>query len=115
VTIDLVEAGTYEVGALNEKVWLSWVEAGEVDLEKVQLIWRTPAFYDYHWVVRPDVIERYGEDFIQRVTDAFLGLDINDPEHKEILDLFSAEKFVVTVNDNYLQIEAVAREIGKIE
>ncbi len=115
VTIDLVEAGSYEVGALNEKVWLSRVEAGDVDLDKVQLIWRTPPFYDYHWVVRPDVTERYGEDFIQRVTDAFLALDIDDPAHKEILDLFSAQRFIVTENDNYLQIEIVAREIGKIQ
>ena len=115
VTMDLVEAGTFEVGALNEKVWLARVEAGEVDLEKVQLIWRTPAFYDYHWVVRPDVTERYSEDFIQRVVDAFLGLEISDQEHKEILDLFNAESFIVTENDNYLQIEAVAREIGKLE
>ncbi len=115
VTIDLVEAGSYEVGALNEKVWQSRVEAGEVDLEKVQLIWRTPAFYDYHWVIRPDITERYGEDFIERVKDVFLALDIADPDHKEILDLFSAERFIVTENDNYLQIEIVAREIGKIQ
>ncbi len=115
VTIDLVEAGSYEVGALNEKVWDSRVEAGEVDLEKVQLIWRTPAFYDYHWVVRPEVTESYGEDFVQRVTEAFLALNIDDPAHKEILDLFNAERFIVTENDNYFQIEKVAREIGKIQ
>ena len=115
VTIDLVEAGTYEIGALNEQVWLARVEAGEVDLEKVQLIWRTPEFYDYHWVIRPDATERYGEDFNQRVANAFLNLDINNPEHNEILDLFNAEKFIVTANENYLQIEVVAREIGKIE
>lgn len=115
VTIDLVEAGSYEAGALNEKVWNTRLEAGEVDLDKVQLVWRTPAFYDYHWVIRPDVIERYGDDFYEKVTEAFLGLDYSNPDHQEILDLFSAEKFIVTENDNYLQIEAVAREIGKIK
>ena len=93
-TIELVEAGSYEAGVLNEQVWLSQVESGEVDLEKVQLIWRTPSFYDYHWVIRPDVVERYGEDFIERVTQAFTQLDLNNPDHKEILDLFSAEKFI---------------------
>lgn len=114
-TIDLVEAGTFEAGALNEQVWLARVEAGEVDLNKVQLIWRTPPYHDYHWVIRPDVTERYGEDFAKRLTDAFLELDIENPEHKEILDLFSAEKFIATSNDNYLQIEAVGREIGIIQ
>ena len=114
VTIDLVEAGSFEVGALNENVWNARVEAGSVDLDKVQVIWRTPAYFDYHWVIRPDVAERYGDDFISNVVDAFTSLDINVPEHKEILDLFNAEKFIVTENDNYLQIESVGREVGQI-
>lgn len=113
-TIELVEAGSYEAGVVNEQVWLSHVESSEVDLDKVQVIWRTPAFYDYHWVIRPDVVERYGEDFIERVTQAFTQLDNNNPEHQEILDLFSAEKFIVTENGNYIEIETIGREIGKI-
>jgi phosphonate transport system substrate-binding protein len=114
-TIELVEAGSYEAGVVNEQVWLSHVESGEVDLNKVQVIWRTPAFYDYHWVIRPDVVERYGEDFIERVTQAFTQLDVNNPDHAEILDLFSAEKFIVTQNGNYIEIETIGREIGKIK
>lgn len=114
-TIDLVEAGSYQVGALNEQVWLDRVEAGEVDLERVQVIWRTPAFHDYHWVVRPDLTERFGDDFIDRLVDAFLALDPANPEHKVLLDLFSAEGFIVTENDNYIQIETIARELGRIQ
>lgn len=113
-TIDLVEAGTYEAGALNENVWQARVEAGEVDLDRVQVIWRTPAYHDYHWVIRPDLTARYGEDFPERVSQAFLKLDIDQPAHKEILDLFNAQKFITTQDDNYLEIEAVGREIGRI-
>jgi phosphonate transport system substrate-binding protein len=113
-TIELVEAGSYEAGVVNEQVWLSEVEAGEVDLEKVQVIWRTPSYYDYHWVIRPDVIEWYGEGFIENVTRAFTQLDVNNADHQEILDLFSAERFIVTENGNYIEIETVGREIGKI-
>ncbi len=113
-TIELVEAGSYEAGSLNEQVWLSSVESGDVDLERVQVIWRTPAFYDYHWVIRPDVVERFGDDFITRVSQAFTQLDIDNPDHKEILDLFSAQAFIVTEDGNYLQIESVGQEIGLI-
>jgi len=113
-TIDLVEAGTFQAGALNENVWNARVEAGDVDLETVQVIWRTPPYHDYHWVIRPDLTERYGQDFPERVAQAFLNLDNNNPQHKEILDLFSAEKFIVTKNENYTQIEAIGREIGRI-
>jgi len=114
-TIQLVEAGTYEVGALNEQVWKSRVAAGDVDLEKVDVIWRTPAYYDYHWVINPIVKERYGADFVEQVQAALFKLDPNVPEQKEILDLFGATKFIATENSNYAEIEAVGRKIGKIK
>ncbi|MGF1491825.1 MAG: putative selenate ABC transporter substrate-binding protein [Microcoleaceae cyanobacterium] len=114
-TIQLVEAGSYQAGALNEQVWESRVESGEIDLNQVRVLWRSPAYYDYHWVLHPQVKERYGEDFAQRVQDALLSLDANDPEEKEILELFGADKFISTENDNYAEIEAVGREIGKIQ
>ncbi|MDA0269187.1 MAG: putative selenate ABC transporter substrate-binding protein [Cyanobacteria bacterium] len=114
-TIKLVEAGTYEVGALNEQVWLDRLEEGAVDLERVQVIWRTPAYYDYHWVINPQVSDRYGEDFIEKVQAAFLALDPAIPAHQEILEMFGAEQFIETENSNYDDIEAIGREIGKIQ
>ncbi|OKH13342.1 putative selenate ABC transporter substrate-binding protein [Fischerella major NIES-592] len=114
-TIKLVEAGTYEVGAVNEKVWSKRVDSKEVDLNKVEVIWRTPAYYDYHWVINPQVKQRYGEDFVNKVQAAFLKLDPKVPEHKEILDLLQASKFIPTKNENYKQIEEIGRQIGKIK
>lgn len=114
-TIKLVEAGTYEVGALNEQVWLDRVADGSVDTSKVAVIWRTPAYYDYHWVISPAVNERYGDGFAEKVQAALIGLDPTVPEQKEILDLFGAAQFIPTTNDNYAQIEAVGRQVGKIQ
>ncbi|MCB0255321.1 MAG: putative selenate ABC transporter substrate-binding protein [Anaerolineae bacterium] len=113
-TIQLVEAGTYEAGALNEQVWESRVASNEVDLSKVVVLWRTPPYHDYHWVLNPEAAERYGADFPAQVTAAFLALDPANADDAQILDLFGAEKFIETNNDNYAQIEAVGREIGKI-
>jgi phosphonate transport system substrate-binding protein len=114
-TIKLVEAGTYDAGAVNEKVWLKRVASKEVDLNNVDVIWRSPAYYDYHWVINPDAKKRYGEDFAKKVQNAFLKLDPNLPEHKEILDLLEAKKFIPTQNSNYAQIEDIGRKIGKIK
>lgn len=114
-TIKLVEAGTYDAGALNEQVWQARLEAGEIDTDRVQVIWRTPAYHDYHWVIHPAVEERYGTGFRERVQAALLNLDASVPEEQEILDLFGAEQFIPTENSNYAQIEAVGREIGKIQ
>ncbi len=114
-TIKLVETGTYQAGVLNEQVWESRVANKEVDLNKVEVVWRTPAYYDYHWVINPQVKERYGEDFVQKLQAALLKLDPTIPEQKEILELFGAAKFIPTNNDNYTQIEEVGRKIGKIK
>jgi phosphonate transport system substrate-binding protein len=109
-----VEAGTYEAGALNAQVWQSRMEAGNVDLEKVQVIWTTPPYHDYHWVLHPDALKRYGNDFADKIKAAFMKLDPSVPEHSEILKLFGAQKFIETQNSNYDQIEAIGRQIGKI-
>ena len=114
-TIKLVEAGTYDAGAVNEQVWLKRVKSKEVDLNKVEAIWRTPAYYDYHWLINPQVKQRYGQDFVKKVQDAFLKLDPSVPEQKEILELLEANKFIPTKNSNYAQIETIGREIGKIK
>ncbi len=114
-TIKLVEAGTYDVGALNEQVWLDRLAAGEVDETKVQAIWQTPAYYDYHWVVNSEKVdEEFGEGFTEKIQAALLKLDESNPDQAAILELFGADKFIETTNENYAQIEAVGREIGKI-
>ena len=114
-TIKLVEAGTYEAGALNEQVWEARSKAGEVDLKKVQLVWRTPEFFDYHWIVRPDTDTKYGAGTTQKFKQALLDLTVDVAAQKDILDLFGAKKFIETKNDNYKDIEAVGRAIGKIK
>lgn len=114
-TIALVTAGTYDAGVLNEQVWQKRLQEGKIDRSKVDVIWRSPDYYDYHWVINPSVKQRFGEDFPQRVQAALTKLNPNVPEQKEILELFGAAKFVPTKNENYARIEQVGREIGKIK
>jgi phosphonate transport system substrate-binding protein len=114
-TIKLVEAGTYEVGALNSQVWESRVKKNEVDLGKVQVIYQTPPYFDYHWVIRPNVRKEYGDAFVEKIKTAFKKLDKNDDNHKAIMEFFGAQTFIDTKNENYAAIESVGREIGKIK
>ena len=112
-TIALVEAGTYATGALNSQVWEARVADGSVDISKVAAIFTTPQYYDYHWVAQPD-LDRFGDRFNARILAALMSLDPTDPEEAEILGFFGAEQFIETESSNYDDIEAVAREIGKI-
>ena len=108
-TLALVQAGSYEVGAMNFKVWLKEVEAGKVDPTKVQVIWRTPGYPDYNWTIRGSVDETYGEGFIKKVQGALL--DITDPA---ILNAFPRAKFIPADNSMYQSILDTAIEVGII-
>lgn len=110
-TIELVEAGTYEVGALNSQVWAARVADGSVDTSRVQVVLETPSYFDYHWVARPEL----GADLTGQIREALIGLDPSTPDHAEILGFFGAGSFIETVDANYADIEAVGRAIGKIE
>ena len=113
-TVAVVQSGAYEVGALNEQVWRSNVEDGRVDPGKVSVIWRTPPYMDYHWVVRPGLDERFGDGFTDKLQSALLDLSADTENGATILELFGAERFIPAKDEDYVMIETVGRQLGKI-
>lgn len=111
-TLEAVASGAFEVGALNSQVYDAAVEAGEVDLSDVQVLFTTPGYADYHWLVRPDVDDIYGEGTTQDLQDFLLGLEEGSAKEAEILELFGATEFVEADDAAYDQIEQVARDQG---
>jgi phosphonate transport system substrate-binding protein len=110
-TIAAVAAGKVEAGALNMSVWEKFVAEGKVDTTKVKVFYATPGYFDYNWTVHADMPVALRE----KLTKAFLALDKNTPEGKEILDLQRATRFVATKADNYKGIEAAARSAGLLK
>ena len=109
-TIALVQSGAYATGAVNYKVWERELEEGKIDTDKVQVIWETPGYPDYHWTVRGDLNDSFGDGFTQRVTDALLAID--DPV---LLNAFPREKFIPASNDDFAPIEETAKAIGLLD
>jgi phosphonate transport system substrate-binding protein len=109
-TITLVQSGAYATGAVNYKVWERELEEGKIDTDKVQVIWETPGYPDYHWTVRGDLNDSFGDGFTQRVTDALLAID--DPV---LLNAFPREKFIPASNDDFAPIEETAKAIGLLD
>ena len=108
-TLALVQAGSYEVGAMNFKVWQKEVDSGKVDPNKVQVIWRTPPYPDYNWTIRGDVETTYGKGFIKKVQQALI--DITDPA---ILTAFPRSSFIPADSSMYKPILDTAIEVGII-
>ena len=110
-TIAAVAAGKVDVGALNVSVWDKFLEDKKVDTSKVHVIYTTPTYYDYNWTVHADMPAA----FQAKLTKAFLDLNPNTPEGKEVLALQRATRFVPTKVDNYKGIEAAARSAGLLK
>ncbi|MEM9464076.1 MAG: putative selenate ABC transporter substrate-binding protein [Actinomycetota bacterium] len=112
--IAAVESGSFETGTLGEAIWNARVAEGAVDLERVELVFTTPTFGNYHWLLQPQTFERYGDDFDDRVREALMALSADDPVQAEILDLFEAETFIEADASLYETTEAIGRELGVI-
>jgi phosphonate transport system substrate-binding protein len=109
-TITQVQAGAYQVGAVNYKVWESALAAGKIDTNKVKVIWETPAYPDYQWTIRAGVDAKFGEGFTDKVQAALLAMD-----NPELLNSFPRSSFVNADNKDFEPVLTVAKKIGLID
>jgi phosphonate transport system substrate-binding protein len=76
-TAKLVEAGTFQAGALNYVTYDSMVRDGKLDPALCVKVWTTPPYADYNFTAHPMLDERYGKGFTDRLQQALVG--IQDP------------------------------------
>ena len=106
-TIALVQAGSYQLGAVNFKVWEKELAEGGIDTTKVSGVWQTPEYPDYNWTVRGDVDETYGVVTIDKIQKALVS--ITDPE---LLNAFPRKSFIPADNSMYQPILDTGKAIG---
>lgn len=110
-TVAFVAAGKADAGVLNTSVWDKLVEQKKVDPAKVHVFATTPTYFDYNWTVRGDL----DPALVKKLREAFLKLDPANPEHKAILDLQRAARFIPTKAENYAGIEQAAHAAGLLK
>ena len=110
-TVAFVATGRAEAGVLNASVLDKLVETANPNASKVRVLATTPPYYDYNWTVRPGL----DAALTKKIAEAFLKLDPTRPEHKEIMDLQRASRFIATQTSNYDGIEAAAKAAGLIK
>ncbi len=109
-TAALVQSGSYQVGALNYKVWETELAEGKIDPKKVEVIWKTPTYPDYNWTIRGDVDKTFGAGFVEKVKKALLEL-----KDKELLDSFPRKSFIPATNQMYEPILETAKAIDLLD
>lgn len=109
-TIQLVQSGAFEVGAVDFSVWTLDSKAGKVDPKAVSVIWESQPFPDYQWTVRGDVEKTYGAGFTEKLRAALVG--ITDPT---ILEPFGRSKFIPVSNAAYDPLIEVGKATGMLD
>ena len=110
-TVAFVASGRADAGVLNASVMDKLAETANPNAAKVRVLATTPPYFDYNWTVRPGL----DATLTKKLSDAFLKLDPANPEHKEILALQRASKFIPTKAANYDGIESAGKAAGLIK
>ena len=109
-TIALVQAGSYEVGAVNYKVWDKMLSEGKIDQNKVSIIWKTPSYPDYQWSVRGDLDQVFGKGTTDKIQQSLLNM-----KDEALLNSFPRQSFIPATNQDYAPIKKTAQAIGLMD
>lgn len=103
-----VANGKADAGALDESVFGKLTKDGKLDATKVKVFHTTPPFFDYVWAARkaldPALADAFGK--------AMLALDGSNPQHKVVLDLLQATRYVKAEDAGYDKLREAATAAG---
>jgi len=109
-TVELVQSGAYEVGAVNYKVWKRELKSGKIDPSKVKIIYQTPGYPDYNFTARGDLDKQFGEGFTKKLQSAILNI-----KDEKILNAFPRSGFIKATNKDFAPVLDTARKLGLVD
>ena len=104
----LVQDGTFEAGAMSYVNYERMVADGKIDPEVCVKIWETPTYPDYNWTAHPALTEQFGDDFLDRLGAALVGM--KDPELLEAAG--RPDGIIAATNEDFAPLEGLARDLG---
>ena len=106
-TWQLVQDGSCDAGVLSYKTYETRVASGDIDPARCFVLWETPGYADYNWTAHPDLEERYGAGFVDRLQAALVGM--RDPAL--LGALMREEGLVPAENADFEALAERAREL----
>lgn len=97
-----------DAGALDETVFHRLTREGKLDASKLRVFHTTPPYFDYVWAARKALDPAIADAFRK----AMLALDAGNPQHKPVLDLLSASKYVEAEDASYDKLREAAIAAG---
>jgi phosphonate transport system substrate-binding protein len=106
-----VANGKADAGALDETVFHRLTKEGKLDAAKLRVFHTTPPYFDYVWAARKALDPALADAFRK----AMLALDPSNPQHKPVLDLLSANKYVEAEDASYDKLREAAIAAGLLK
>lgn len=110
-TAELVDRGAVDAGALNFRTYEALLASGAISADTCQVLWTTPEYADYNWTAHPELDERFGEGFMDRLQSALVQL--NDADLLAALQ--RPEGLIEAQNADFAGIVEVASELGFLD
>lgn len=106
-----VAGGAVDAGVVNYKSFERMVAEKKVDPAKLKVVWTTPDYVDYAWVVRADVDGRCGTGTTRRIGEAFLSLDPAREGDRRILAVQQAERYVEARMEMWEALRSIVKNL----
>ncbi len=106
-TIELVESGRIQTGAVNFEVYEERVREHKTDPAVCRVIWKTPPFADYSFTAHPKLETLFGAGFTDRLQSALIAI-----EDEKLLAVFPRHRLIPVTPGEYDAVEEVAQQLG---
>jgi len=107
-TAKLVEAGTFEAGAMDYATYDRMEKEQKLDPEVCKIIWVSPDYPDYHFCTHPSVETIFGAGFTEKLQKALV--DIKDPAL--LTGMNRPDGLITATNEDFDTLRTAAIDAG---
>ena len=107
-TAKLVEAGTFDAGAMDYATYDRMVKEGKLDADVCRIVWVTPNYVDYNFTVHPKLDGDFGAGFTEKLQKVLVA--IQDPAL--LAGPNRPEGLIPATNEDFETLRKAALEAG---
>ena len=107
-TAKLVEAGTFDAGAMDFATYDRMVKEGKLDADTCRVVWVTPDYVDYNFMAHPKLDETFGAGFTAKLQETLVA--IKDPVL--LAGMNRPEGLIPAKNEDFDTLRTAAVEAG---
>jgi phosphonate transport system substrate-binding protein len=107
-TAKLVEAGTFDAGAMDFATYDRMVKEKKLDPDLCRIVWVTPDYPDYHFCVHPSLDTTFGAGFTEKLQKVLVGIQ----EPALLAGMNRPEGLIAATNEDFDSLKTAAIDAG---